>query len=56
MATSPVPPSPLWQAEMIAASTGCMRITKPVAKPVAIMPSTVTAQTTKYPGVSAMSS
>jgi hypothetical protein len=47
MATSPVPPGPLWQAVTIAASTGYIFSQRPTKNPAAIIALTITVQMTK---------
>ncbi|MNY50956.1 hypothetical protein D3C86_1865070 [compost metagenome] len=56
MATSPVPPCPLWQQETIATSIGCMPIFLPTKKPVATSADTVLTITTRFWKVKALTS
>src|SRR6476646_7192402 len=49
IATSPVPPNPLWHPVTIADSTGYIFMTFPTRKPVVIIVNTTDAHTTTYP-------
>jgi len=49
IATSPVPPRPLWQQVTMAESMGYIFITLPMKKPATVIETTTDMQTSTYP-------